>query len=83
MTFLINAELGEQHFSNTISKLINVTKCMPGAKGAHIAIRKLRLEKLIDSVTDQDNVNREGLIEFFLKIKAAVEAHYRLLDDQD
>lgn len=47
------------------------------------SIRKLSLEKLIDSVKDQNNVDSAGLGECTGSIKSKVETREILSDDQE
>lgn len=83
MTLIINAKLGEQLFANTVSTLINGTKNPTDAKESYVAIRKTRLEKLIEAVKNGRSENNEELEECMKVITAAVEAYDKTDEDDE
>lgn len=83
MTLMINAKLGEQIFSNTISTLINGSKLATNEKEVHVAIRKSRLEKMIKAFKGVNDGDESELQECVDVITAAVAAHDKSLDDSE
>lgn len=83
MTLIINAKLGEQLFANVISTLINATKCMSGDKEQHISVRKSRMEIIVKAHEDKSDGSEEEIKECIGVMKAAIEAHDKMDDEQE
>lgn len=82
MTLIINAQLGEQLFANTISTLITNTKCASDEGEEHVAIRKSRLNKLVKAANSRDE-NSGEFDECMTVINAAVDAHEKANGEGD
>lgn len=83
MTLIINAKLGEQLFANTISTLISGTKCMTEGREVHIAVRKARLERLVQASKARGEEDENIFMECIKVIESAINAHDNQANKQE
>lgn len=83
MNLIVNERLGEQHFENTISSLINGKKCATSTKEGHLEIRTERLVSAFRAIRNQEREVENEMNECVDFISAAVDAHNEELDKSE